>query len=720
MVVLGSVTLALHLGSLFRESRLAGNLVSEGLWKRLVVALGGTVHGRGEGATASYDTIPLLIAVATFALAAWMAGALGISRFRRISMRQALAQWGFWGWSWWLLPLVWEFLDLAAGLMNLMSAASVLRGTIPLWQGAIWAGWLTTGFTISRPISGAPIPADSRRKVPSLVWMAAGLYALIFTAMNFGLYESLMLPHGDSAMYEEHLWNLLHGKGFRSYLDGGRLFLGEHVQVIHLLLIPLYLLWPSQLLLELVQSAALAAGAIPVYSLARRHTGSSSAGTLFAIAYLLYVPMQCLDIAVDFKTFRPNSFEIPLFLAAFDALERRRWPMFGLMLGLALLCQEDAATILAPLGVWIACRAGALTRPIGSDLTGGSIEDPARDGVLVRRIRFAGMGLAVFGVLYVLVVVKVVLPWFRGGADVHFAQYFTELGDSSNSITAAVFRHPELVLRRILDPKSLSFGMALIVPLGFLPLLSPGRLLIAAPLFGVLCLSHITNSPQHHFHAPLIPVIFWAAAAGLESVPRLRELVWRYGSRFRRPSKPPDERRGIPPESIAFTGRMIPNLTSPSVAPLHEPRSAREVATIERAALWAMFCSACMGFFLGLSPLALGFWDPDSYAWWRRMYVPGERSQQVPALLALLPATSRVASTDFIHPRLTHYERSYDYSKYRPIVPDDTDYIVIDRRHHYSEIHEPRQIKELQEHPEEWELLPDETNGCFFVLKRRR
>ena len=72
---------------------------------------------------------------------------------------------------------------------------------------------------------------------------------VVFTAMNWRLWFNLRIPHGDSAMYEEHLWNLTHGKGFRSYLDQG-LFLGEHIQVIHLLLLPLHVVWPSHLLLD--------------------------------------------------------------------------------------------------------------------------------------------------------------------------------------------------------------------------------------------------------------------------------------------------------------------------------------------------------------------------------------------------------------------------------------------------------------------------------------
>src|SRR6185503_11115540 len=87
------------------------------------------------------------------------------------------------------------------------------------------------------------------------VWGIVGIYVVVFVTMNWRLYFNLLIPHGDSAMYEEHLWNVLHGKQFRSYLDQG-LFLGEHIQVVHLGLLPLYVLWPSHLLLELCESLA--------------------------------------------------------------------------------------------------------------------------------------------------------------------------------------------------------------------------------------------------------------------------------------------------------------------------------------------------------------------------------------------------------------------------------------------------------------------------------
>jgi hypothetical protein len=57
-------------------------------------------------------------------------------------------------------------------------------------------------------------------------------------------------------------------------------------------------------------------------------------------------------------------------------------------------------------------------------------------------------------------------------------------------------------------------------------------------------------------------------------------------------------------------------------------------------------------------------------------------------------------------------------NNYRPGVPADTDYIVIDTGHRYSTIRRPEDIRELREEPGTWELLPDETDGMFLVLRR--
>jgi hypothetical protein len=178
----------------------------------------------------------------------------------------------------------------------------------------------------------------------------------------------------------------------------------------------------------------------------------------------------------------------------------------------------------------------------------------------------------------------------------------------------------------------------------------------------------------HHFHAPVIPLLLWAAAAGLSRRPA-------FGSARRWPD----------PATLAFS--------------------------------FAFMTSICFS----MSPLGLRFWDPGRPAYWRTLYVMDARAKAFAKIEHLIPPTARVASTDFVHPRYTHFERSYDYSdyprrvaNYEDRVPDDTDYIVIDTGHPYSKVHSLADVRELQRDPQKWEVLPDETDGYFIVLKRRK
>lgn len=708
IVLFGTIALALHFEAILSEHERATGLIGTGLWRLIVLGLGGKTIIQGRALVAEIPFTALFLVTGGLSSLAWLAGAAWISCLREIRFRQALSLWGRWGWLWWLLPVLWELLATAADLAESTSLKALLQRSLPLQESALWAGWLTALIALARRPTARICDSDLVHRLPTTVWGGMVVYFLCFGAMNWLLYEALLVPHGDSAMYEEHVWNLLHGKGFRSYLDDGRLFLGEHVQVIHLFVIPLYLLWPSHILLELCQSAALAFGAVAVFRIADRHSGSTTAASLLAAAYLLYFPMQFLDIAITFKTFRPNSFEIPLLLFAIDALERNRYRMLLVWLGMALLCQEDAATVSAPLGIWVALRQARFAG--------------LADRVGRRRLAWFGSGLALFGVMYIVLVIKVVLPWFRGGEDVHFARYFADLGATSGEIVANVVTHPGRLLARFLNVDSAMFGLQLLATLGFLPLLSPGRLAVGGPLFAILCLSEITNSPFHHFHAPLVAIVFWAAAAGLANAALILEAgaAW-WRRRHQNPSVNDGQRCRIRPDQFVASGKSLPAVPAPGmVRSQHRLRSASASDRIVVvAAVWALLNAALAGFSVGLTPVGIGFWDPDSRAYWKNLYLPGERARHFPTAFALVPQESRVASTDYIHPRFTHHARSYDYSHYRSRVPDDADYIVIDTRHPYSGIKRPDEIKEYRNEPEQWELLDDQTQGYFIVLKRR-
>ncbi|HEV8000800.1 MAG TPA: DUF2079 domain-containing protein [Planctomycetaceae bacterium] len=705
-VVLGIALCAASLQSMLGSSIAAGGLASRGLMNRIDGWLSGevpTASGSGEPLLPPYA--PIFFLLAAVSLFTWLGGAFWISRRCNLPFSEAAGTWGLYGWLWWLVGGSWEVVRLLVGLIGPESQLFVLSSA-SFWIAAGVAGWLATfvalafapaqrGDSAFASAQREPALQDNYR-IPLAVWACSGAYLVVFVAMNWQLYRGLRLPHGDSAMYEEHLWNLLHGKGFRSYLDQG-IFLGEHVQVIHLLLIPLYLLWPSQMLLELCDSAALAACCIPVYWMARRHTGQSRAAFWMAAACLLYFPLQYLDIAIDLKTFRPNGLAIPILLFAIDQLERRRYKTFCLLAAVALTAQEDYAIVLAPLGVWIALTAirrnphAGVSETEGPALAEGSV--PGRTGSIRVNWPLAalGVGLTLFSVVYLVVATRVVMVYFRHGQEIHYASYFSKFGKTLPEIAQTMVTHPTRLWEAFVNAHSAEYALMLLAPLGFLPLFSPGRLAVALPLFLTLCLNEVIDSPLHHVHAAAVPILLWSAAAGLRTTSRR----W-FGLR----------------ES---SGRQEVGVVSESAA--------------SRALWWARFAglSALLtGMFYGLSPLSIGFWDPNSGFYWRDLYVVDKRAELFERVRREIPANSRVASTDFVHPRFTHFDRSYDYSdypravnNYQPGVPADTDYIVIDTQHPYSKIKRPDEVPEYRDHPDQWELLPDTTEGFFIVLKHK-
>jgi uncharacterized membrane protein len=721
LFVLGTCSLGLFSQTALETESLTLPYLSAAAWRSVVAALGGDVRGEPHpwlGATADLPAAPVWIGIFLLSAAALGIGA-GLLARRGGGFAEVLFRWASRGWRWWLLAFVWCAAVDAALILGWPGLFVFAAKASPLWLVLTINLWAAEWFALRREsvppalvpsINAAPksLRDDDLSRVSSrlpierkLLVAAIALYAVTFTAMNWGLWFNLQVPHGDSAMYEEHLWNLEHGKGFRSYLDQG-LFLGEHLQVIHALLIPLHLVWPSHLLLELCESLALAATAIPLYCIARRHTGSERAALYLAVAALLYFPLQTLDIEIDFKTFRPTALAVPVLLAAIDQMERRRYGTMGLLLLVTLSAQEDHAIPIALLGLWLTITGNRRTWSAPSTCDGvpgvpNELSLPAKAltpdpsprgrGEETRVPRIIGAVMFVAACAYLLFAVKVAIPWFRGGATPHFARYFPAFGETPLEIAKNMLTRPGLLLGELFDLPSLLYAAYLLVPLGLLPTMSPGRLTVGAPLFVLLCLNEVGQDPPgpfHHFHAPLIPIVLWSAAAGAGHVARMAK---------------------CPQRAVC-------------------------------AARFALGCALVSGACYTLSPLGTRFWDPgrivaERPTHWRALYLPDERARQWEQVEPLIPRSARVASTDFVHARLTHCERSYDYSRYpRQVagyedrVPEDTEYIVLDLRHPYSEsvlgaARSAADVRELREQPERWELLTEPDDTYFVVLRRR-
>jgi uncharacterized membrane protein len=318
------------------------------------------------------------------------------------------------------------------------------------------------------------------------VWIGAAAFAAGFGALSVLRHRSFETGRFDLGNMVQAVWATAHGHPLRvTNLNGEQVLrLGAHVDPVLMLLAPLWWLWPSPSLLLVVQSIAIALGALPVYRLALKHVGSPRAGIGFALAYLLYPPTTWLAL----NEFHPGALAMPALLYAFWYLDEDRLVPFAVFAMLAAICREDIPLVLAGYGVWYA---------------------------LTRGRRTVGATLAVTGVAWTAMAVGVIVPHFGRGQGTFSGRY---------SEARAALNDPGTLFRLAFDHAGVHYLFDLVLPLAGLCLLAP-IVLAAVPALLINLLSATPTQTSIHFHytAAEIPPLIAAAVLGGA---RLRER-WR-------------------------------------------------------------------------------------------------------------------------------------------------------------------------------------------------
>jgi uncharacterized membrane protein len=379
-------------------------------------------------------------------------------------------------------------------------------------------GWLRTG-----------------RRWSVLLALAILIAAGAVTGYSVARHNAFNSKAYDLGLHAQVWWNTSQGRLFAGSVEVDN-YLGDHVSPIILPLAPLYWLWPDARLLLLLQAAALAVGAWPLALLARRRLlphwpqGAHLAALLLALIYLSY---PALGFVNRFE-FHEEVLAVPLLLLAFWALEARRLGVMSLALALALLAKEDVGLTVAAFGLWAWWRGRRGSR-IGADAHGsesvtlsgsGAQPAPAHDAseespcpARDRRTQTIGLAWAAIGVTWSLLALFVVIPVFRGAESDTLARY-AWLGSSPFDILSGALQNPGRIAGHLLgEPRRLWMLAKFLLPVGFLPLLSPA-ILIALPSLAINWLAGNLYQASIYFHyaALTIPLVFAAAVYGMERV----------------------------------------------------------------------------------------------------------------------------------------------------------------------------------------------------------
>ncbi len=205
---------------------------------------------------------------------------------------------------------------------------------------------------------GPAIAADGRwrgalgRVAPHLpVTALVVAYAVRFSLLSVSVYDGYGSPPYDMALFDQGIWLLSRFHAPFVTVMGRNLF-GDHTAFILALAVPLYWVYPHAQALLVLQSCLLAAAAVPIYLLARRLIGSTVLATALAAAYLLNPALQHGNL----EQFHPEAFLVPaISVAVWAAVEWRPRLLAGAVVA-ALLCKQDTALLVIPLGLWVAWR----------------------------------------------------------------------------------------------------------------------------------------------------------------------------------------------------------------------------------------------------------------------------------------------------------------------------------------------------------------------------
>lgn len=497
-------------------------------------------------------------------------------------------------------------------------------------------------------------------------------YILVFQLLKLSTFKY----YSDFAIWLELFSHIIDGRGIISTLHQTSLGFGDtrnylalhFVPLIYILALPLYIFKNYPAYLIVLQTLILASSIIPIYLFARDTFRDKKTGYLFAASFLFFPTIQYINL-YDFEFLRIS---VPLLLFSFYFLFRKKYFFYYLFFVLSILVREEVALTTFLFGFYI---------------------------LFVLKERRTGMITSGISILYFLVVIKIIMPYFAGHSNsIHhhlaFAN-FSYLGNSPSEILLYIISHPLTVISNLLSKIKIANFLMYILPLLFVPFFSPAIFFIST---GNLLLNFLSVSISHYSYilyylSPSIPFFFLSAVKGVQNI----------------------------------SDKCVPFLKERKVS-----LNKFDTRKITNAIVSCIFFACVLSnFFFGPSPLSIQFWNRNyklapykTHNFHYSHYVPGEHHKKAFTFLPLIPDNAVVSAEHFFLPYLYKKKTLMQF----PIF-EGADYVLIDKKHpvKFGTIDvDPLEARKnpqkyydmVEKDTNKWELVKEEDD--IFLFKRRQ
>ncbi len=359
----------------------------------------------------------------------------------------------------------------------------------------------------SHHVETAPVAPPGHRPTLtrlSQLWQSWGAYAMaaLFTLIAFALMNAKHSAFNtrvyDFARFTQAIWATCHGQFLFTTITYGSI-LGNHFSPLMAAASPLVSLINSERVLFFTQALSVAVTGLVLYDLMRRKRPRLAPWFLLAF----YLNPALHDVTL-FEV-RRITFGMPFLALGLHGLATKRRALMLAGLGIALLAKESVAPYVVMIGLYL---------------------------LIFEKERWWGLGLALFGSLWLIVVSLWIIPHLSAAKGHQFIYpqlyYFSHLGDGYHGIVATLIEAPSALLRQMFGATQLGAIGRILLPLGLvLPFLEPRWVVICVPFVALMFLSSDIDMMElgKWYPTTILPVLFGAIAVGWERLPRRWERI---------------------------------------------------------------------------------------------------------------------------------------------------------------------------------------------------
>lgn len=328
------------------------------------------------------------------------------------------------------------------------------------------------------------------RRVSRATWLMWALVLLHATWMSWlavDMYNGLGTFAYDVGLYDQGIWLLSRGHAPFVTLMGRNLF-GDHASLILLLLVPVYWVAPGVPTLLVLQSCAVACGAVPLYLFARRVLGHDMWAVAVGLMWLLNPAVN----GTNMENFHPDAFLGLLVPLVLYALGERKWRLYAVSVFLVLLVKEDVLLLVVPLGIYV-----------------GFTKD-VRKGLLTVLASLIATLLGMFVLMKTLMGVPT-----RNGWRIPFG--------GVGGFVKETFTNPTKVWSYLTSEDRPMYLFQLTAPLAGIFLFEPVLTLVAVPVVAANVVSTFwyQHSIQYHYTIIVVPVLVCATVVAASKMQRV-------------------------------------------------------------------------------------------------------------------------------------------------------------------------------------------------------